>query len=80
MNDELIERLVRMETKLDMALTAWDERLNRHAERLADHEERVRILEAAQTSNYAISRWKATTGLSIVLALIAQLSWIVPLL
>lgn len=60
---EVIERLTRMETKLDVTLSVYHERFS-------DHEERIRVVESAIQESKGIQRWKVTTGAALAVALI----------
>lgn len=61
---DVVERLTRMETKLDLTLVGLNDVTK-------DHEQRLRSVESQVTSISAIGRWKATTGISVLLAGIA---------
>lgn len=62
-NPDLVERMTRMETKIDIFLTT-------HNDQLKDHEDRIRKVESEVTTSSAITKWKATVGLALFLAAI----------
>lgn len=88
---DLVERLARMETKLDSLIAAFDSRIGDHenrlrkiesqnvgdeSQRVIDHEDRIRILEHQSIGNEAVDKWKAGVGLAIVLSVLTAIAQI----
>lgn len=69
---DVVERLTRMETKLDLTLVGLNEMTK-------DHEQRLRAVEAQVASQSAIGRWKASTGLALFLACVGLAPWVASL-
>lgn len=69
---DTVERLTRVETKLDMVLVGLNDITK-------DHETRLRAVESQVASNTAIGRWKASTGLALFLACVGIVPWVADL-
>lgn len=69
---DTVERLTRVETKLDMVLVGLNDITK-------DHEARLRAVESQVASNTAIGRWKASTGLALFLACVGLAPWVASL-
>lgn len=76
---DVVERLTRMETKLDLWKEGITAQNNRSDDIDKDHEARIRILENLVAGQSGIARWKATTGLALFVALISLIPWIISL-